>query len=230
MILTAHQVGYLPWLGFFHKVAMAEQFVSFDAVQFERKSFTNRNYIKTANGPILLTVPTRSTGSLDLPLCDVEIAEGNWARKHLRSIQLAYCRAPYFEQHFAGIGAIIDLYSMGGMLMDLNLDMLRYFLRAFGLQRNVVRASDYRFEGQKSALVLDMCLKLGATKYIFGGQGKEYADVDAFRKAGVEPVFQEFVHPVYAQQGEGFVSNMAALDLLMNAGPKSMEVITGGSP
>ena len=57
MILTAHQPVYLPWLGLFHKIALADQFISFDQVQYLPKDWNNRNKIKTPSGGIWLSVP-----------------------------------------------------------------------------------------------------------------------------------------------------------------------------
>lgn len=224
MILTAHQPSYLPWLGLFSKIAEADKFCIFDAVQYERKGWINRNYIKTANGPLLLSVPVASKDHFNKKICDIEIMEGNWARKHSRSIELAYAKAPHFEQHFAGVGAIFDMYAQGGLLAEMNGDFLRYFLRALSIQVPLVNASDYKFEGDKSALVLDMCKKLGADTYIFGGLGKDYADVASFEAAGVTPLFQEYKHPVYPQLHGSFEPNMSVLDLLMNMGPKAAEM------
>ena len=47
MILTAHQPVYLPWLGLFHKIALADKFIFFDQVQYLPKDWMNRNKIKT---------------------------------------------------------------------------------------------------------------------------------------------------------------------------------------
>lgn len=228
MILTAHQVGYLPWLGFFEKVARADVFCVFDAVQYEKKGWNNRNYIKTAQGPLMLSVPVASKDHFNTLLKDVELVPGNWVRKHMRSIELAYRKAPHFEQHFAGVGAILDLYDDGGLLIDLNMDLMRYFLRALGIQVQIVRASDYAFEGSKSALVLDMCKQLAATSYIFGGEGENYADLAAFQAAGVTCLFQRYDHPTYPQLHGEFAPRMCALDLLMNCGPRSLEILTAG--
>lgn len=227
MILTAHQVGYLPWLGFFDKVARADLFCSFDDVQMTKKDWVTRNYIKTANGPLLLSVPVASKDHLEKKIKDVEIMPGNWIRKHMRSIEFAYKKAPFFEQHFAGVGAILDLYSEGGLLAEMNMDLMRYFLRALGMQKPLVNASDYQFEGEKSALVLDMCRQLKADAYIFGGEGEAYADQEAFRNAGVEPIFQRYEHPVYEQLHGAFEPRMCVLDLLMNVGPKSADLFHG---
>lgn len=227
MILTAGQVGYLPWIGFFAKIARAQRFCSFDAVQYERKGWLNRNYIKTANGPLMLSVPVASKDHFNKRICEVELIQGRWTRKHMRSIELAYRKAPFFEKHYAGVGAILDLYSEGGMLSELNEDLLRYFMRALGIQVPIVRASDYDFQGSKSDLVLDMCVKLGATSYIFGGEGKNYADAVAFENANVTPIFQEYDLPEYPQLHGAFEPKMSALDLLMNAGPDAARIMAG---
>jgi hypothetical protein len=225
VILTAHQPGFLPWLGLFAKVAQADMFCSFDAVQYEKKGWVNRNFIKTAQGPLMLTVPVFSKDHFEKRICEIEIVPGTWTRKHMRSIELAYKKAPYFEQHFAGVGAVLDLYAEGGLLAELNTDLLRYFFRALGIQVPIVNAADYDFTGEKSSLVLDMCRKLNASSYIFGGEGESYADKDAFRAAGVEPKFQNYEHPTYAQLHGAFEPRMAILDLLMNEGPNSLAVI-----
>ena len=49
LILTAHQPVYFPWLGLFHKIALADSFVWFDDVQYQKKDWNNRNKIKTKN-------------------------------------------------------------------------------------------------------------------------------------------------------------------------------------
>ncbi|MCG2700275.1 WbqC family protein, partial [Candidatus Parcubacteria bacterium] len=50
MILVGHQPEYLPYLGFFYKVAKADKFVFVDHVQFQKEGFQNRNRIRTGLG------------------------------------------------------------------------------------------------------------------------------------------------------------------------------------
>jgi len=76
--------------------------------------------------------------------------------------------------------------------------------------------------------VLDMCRQLGATEYVFGAMGRDYADVLAFDAAGIKVEFQEYKHPTYPQLHGPFEPYMGALDLLFNVGgEEGRKVILG---
>jgi hypothetical protein len=223
IILSAHQPVYLPWLGLIHKIALADIFCVFDIVQYQRKDFNNRNKIKTSAGPIWLTVPVKSSGRLDSIITDIEIINDGWQKKHLKSIELNYKKTPYFEQYFFGLKKILDTPYQ--YLADLNFDILVYVLDVLDIDTKIVKASDYSFVGTKSELVLDMCTQLDADIYIFGEQGKDYADVDVFKSKGVHPYFQSYNHPIYKQIKGEFEPFMSVLDLIFNQGKDSKEII-----
>ena len=228
MILTAHQPVYLPWLGLFHKIALADKFVFFDQVQYVPKDWISRNQIKTQNGPVMLTVPVLRKGYLNKKIAEIEVNNDvPWARKHWKTILLSYGKSQYFKQY---VDFFEDIYSRKwDLLADLNLYMLKWFLQTLGINVPVERAGEYNFEGSKSALVLDMCLKLGAEIYIFGALGRDYVDVDAFLKAGVQPIFQSYRHPVYKQLHGDFLPYMSIIDLLFNEGPNSLDILMSGN-
>ncbi len=94
MILTAHQPVYLPWLGLFHKIALADKFVFFNQVQYLPKDWMNRNKIKTPTGEIWLTVPVLRKGYRETVTSEIEINnDTDWKRKHLKSILINYKKA-----------------------------------------------------------------------------------------------------------------------------------------
>ncbi len=228
MILTAHQPVYLPWLGLFHKIALADMFISFDQVQYQPKDWNNRNRIKTPQGCIWLSVPVLRKGYLDKTISDIEINNTEpWARKHWRSLKNAYSKAPYFADYAAFFE---DTYNKRWeSLVELNTYMLRWFLDALRIRVPVHSAGEWQFHGEKSDLVLDMCLQVGANQYIFGALGHDYADVQAFEKAGVKACFQNYSHPVYRQLHGDFVPYLSIIDLLFNCGDESLDILLSGN-
>ena len=163
----------------------------------------------------ILTISTESP--------DIEIINDGWHKKHLKSIELNYKKTPYFDQYYYDLKKILDTSYQ--YLVDLNFDILVYLLNALNIDTKTVKASDYLFKGAKSELVLDMCIQLNADIYIFGENGKNYANIDTFTSSGVDPYFQAYNHPVYNQAKGRFMPYMSVLDLLFNEGQNSNNII-----
>lgn len=224
MILTAHQPVYLPWLGLFHKIWLSDTFVSFDIAQYLPKEWMNRNKIKTHNGEEWLTVPVLKKGFLTKKTFEIRINNSiNWRRKHFKSICLNYKNAKYYDYY---INILEKVYlKKWDFLSDLNECILKTFLKELNINVNFLKASEENYTGKGSDLVLDMCKKLKAKKYIFGSQGKNYASAKDFNKNNIEIIFQEYNHPEYSQLHKNFISNLSVIDLFFNEGPKSLEKI-----
>jgi len=76
LIVSINQPAYLPWLGYFNRVANSDLHVVLDHVQYEKNSFTNRNKIRTAQGFSWLTLPLKTKGKFgNLAINTVEIAD-----------------------------------------------------------------------------------------------------------------------------------------------------------
>lgn len=232
-IVSIHQPCYLPWLGYFHKVAVADTFVVLDHVQFEKNSFINRNKILQPDGrPMWLTVPVLTKGDSKQRICDVEINKNNWASKHPKSITLCYSKTPYWNvwsevmirslRHFSRLQPVL-VFSFVDFLKILKLK-----------PPNIQLSSHYLppLTQTKSDLVLEICRREKADVYFSGTLGMSYLNVEKFQGAGIRIVFQNYQHPEYKQhqtRDYPFVPYMSALDLLMNYGPDSMEIIMRGN-
>jgi len=225
MILTAHQPVYLPWLGLFHKIALADSFVSLDHVQFLKQDWNNRNKIKVPHKTEWLTVPVHQHGYMEKSLTDIEIDNRQpWQRKHWQLIKRGYERAPYYSRY---AGFFEDVYKdkKWENLVELNDFMLRWFLKELKILTNITSSSTLNLLKRKSQLIEEMCQKSGAKTYIFGEMGKNYADLSSFKSHGINIVFQEYNHPVYPQMHGEFVSNLSILDLLFNCGEESRDIL-----
>jgi len=212
-----------------HKIMLADTFCLFDIVQMSGDQWENRNQIKGANSEFWLTVPIKGREKRGQKLYEVEIDNTQrWRDKHRKSIISSYQKAKYFSEYKPFFN---KFYSTDfRYLTELNEYFLRWILAILKIDVEIIRASDYNFEGQKSDLVLDMCKKLGADTYIFGSQGRNYANVKAFDRTGIKLYFQEYLHPTYPQLHGSFVPFMSVIDLLFNVGAdKAKEIIITGN-
>lgn len=226
MIVSINQPAYLPWLGYFHRIAVSNVHVVLDHVQFEKNSFTNRNKVRTADGWCWLTVPVRTAGKFgDLPINRIEIDnEKPWGRKHWSTLRLNYARAPYFQDHARFFD---DIYQRSWTkLSDLVIEVTRYLLDTFGIQTKLIFSSQLAIAGKKEELLLNLCRELGATEYLSGPLGRNYLRQEVFHSHAISVRYDDYQHPTYPQAYSGFEPFMAAIDLLFNVGPGSLAVIT----
>lgn len=221
MIMSAHQPAYLPWLGYFDKIKRSDVFIFLDTVQYEKNSYTNRNKIKTANGPVWLSVPVIKTNHFDKIMSEMMIDKNSkWQKKHLNSIHMAYARAPHFKELFPKLQ---ELYEKDyDTIVDITWEHLMFWLDILKIHTKVVRSSELNVTSKKSDFVYDLCKAVDADYYISGAMGKDYLEVEKFKAAGIEVEFQDYRHPVYPQLYGDFIPNMGIVDFAMNAADYSV--------
>ncbi|MFK7911580.1 MAG: WbqC family protein [Akkermansiaceae bacterium] len=226
MIVSINQPAYLPWLGYFERIAKSDLHVVLDHVQFEKNSFTNRNKIATKNGPLWLTIPVSTKGKFnDLAINHLEINQAQaWANKHWNSIKQVYGKTPFFKDHEVFFE---QTFSRDWIhLSSINYHITEYLLKAFNIPTPLISSSDMKLESSKSGLVLEICKQTHATQYLSGAMGKDYLEMDSFTEAGVTVHFQDYIHPEYTQRtSKEFTPYMAAIDLLFNHGPDSINIL-----
>jgi len=225
MIVSINQPAYLPWLGYFHRIAISDIHIVLNHVQFEKNSFINRNKLRTKEGWIWVTVPIKTKGLFGkLEINTLKIPEENrWNKKHWASIVTNYSRAPYFEEY---AWVVKDVYENRWVEFDgLTKTITTNILKALDIQTPILFSSDMNIEGKKDQLVLNLCKKVGATTYVSGTHGKKYLDEKKFLKDDIRVVYQDYIHPSYQQVYPGFEAYMSAIDLIFNCGPKSIDII-----
>ena len=215
MKISIHQPAYIPWLGYFDKISKVDQFVFLDSVQFGKNSYINRNQIKTSSGPLWLSIPVKLKGHINQEIKDVLIDGAKWKSKHLKSIFYNYQKAPYFENLFPKIENLYSIETVN--LSELLMDQLLFWNSELGIRTPIVKSSDLSLTGKKSDLILDICMKLGATEYYSGVNGKDYLDISKFNDCGINVVFQDYQYPRYKQSFKGFLPNLSIVDFWMNS-------------
>ncbi len=224
------QPGYLPWLGFFDLMYKADIFVIYDNVQYTVDDWRNRNRIKTSQGVTWLTVPVRKKGVIKKLIKDVEIDNSHkWQKKHLKTIEMNYKRAPYYTDISE---LIFSIYRKKNIhyLIDLDTELIYKICEYLGLHRSIILSSNLKSEGKKDERVLSICKLLHATHYLSGNAAKDYLREEIFEADGVTVEWHNYNHPYYNQlwmKEQGFISHLSVIDLLFNHGPESLDILTG---
>jgi hypothetical protein len=225
MIISINQPAYLPWLGYFHRIAISDTHVILDSVQLEKNSFTNRNKVRTSQGWCWLTVPVRTAGKFGaLEIAEVEIDNDRpWAKKHWATLCASYSKAPFFKPHAGFFESVYNRHWT--KLHDLTWTITKYVLDVLDVRTEIRFSSELGATGKKDELILNLCRKMGANVYFSGPLGKDYLRENLFQEQGIAVQYHEYQHPTYKQVYPGFKPYMTTLDLLFNAGPKSRELM-----
>ncbi|MCS6822841.1 MAG: WbqC family protein [Cytophagaceae bacterium] len=116
---------YLPCLEYFHLLLNYSDVYLDGALRFQKQSYLNRTYILTSTQKLALIVPVKHP--LNKPFKDIKIDYSlPWQKIHIRSIQSAYGKAPFFEFYFESIQNIIS--KRHDYLYDLNFELLNVCL------------------------------------------------------------------------------------------------------
>jgi hypothetical protein len=217
-VVAIHQPNFLPWVGYFDKISRVDTFVLFDDVQLPQgKSFCSRVKIKGANGPQWLTVPVAKKSKALIN--EVEIVQNGWSRKHIKTVESLYRKAPHFEKFWPTIRN--ELAKDWQFLADMNCALIETVTRLCELNTEFVRSSSFGL-GEVSAdqRILAILKMTGAGIYVSGeGAGsKRYIQNQEMETNGIKLVWQNFEHPVYQQLAKPFELNMSMLDMLFLTG------------
>lgn len=227
------QSSYIPWRGAFAMIARCDAFIFLDSVQFTRRDWRTRNRIKTAQGPLWLTIPVKQKGNYLSPIDSMEIAEPGWATKHLRSIEGAYARAPGFA---GAIGPVRDAYAGIAdqpMLSAANQHLTRALCALLGIATPFLRDVDLLPRDQLDALdptarLVELAAAAGATHYLSGPSAQAYLDEGAFAARGMAVEWMSYAGlPEYRQLWGAFEPAVSVLDPLLTLGAEAARINLG---
>lgn len=224
-IISINQPAYLPWLGYFDRIARADCHVVLDHVQFEKNSFTNRNKILTSNGPCWLTMPVMTNGKFkNNPINEIEINnQQSWKKKHWETIKHSYGKTPYFKDYRSFFE---EFYQLEHTKLYPYLESSNNFLlKSLDITTPTVLSSELNLTETKSDLVLEICKKMNATVYLSGPLGRDYLEENKFIQNGIQIVYHDYEHPIYTQHQEPFQYYLSILDLMFRHGKNSLNIL-----
>ena len=229
-LVAVHQPNYLPWLGYFRKIAMADVFVFLDDVQYSKNSYINRVQIMADGKARWLTVPV--SAHLGDPINRVRPARRDWRQAHLDALRTRYGSVAAFPKVWPVVrDSISD--SPDADIAAINRHLVVRIAEALGIGRKFVCSSqmavgpakgDDRLVGLVAGIAPDAC-------YLSGQGGAKYQDPEKFRRAGLGFRYLDFDHPRYDQGMETFVPGLSVLDAVFRLGwDRTADLLTVAAP
>ncbi|MHA6250726.1 WbqC family protein [Oceanobacillus sp. CAU 1775] len=222
MMIAIHQPNYIPWIGYFHKMAQVDRFMLLDTAIYSKGSYTNRNKIKTAQGPTMLTVPLKTKR---VPINEVFINNSqNWRRKHWETIESNYKKSDYWGLYSQ---LLSEIYQKDWESLSLfNIELILFIRESLQIKTEIVIESEISQEfGIGSERIVNICKYLNADTYLSGQGARKYNNEESFKNNNINLKYQDFNHPEYNQKWNGFEEKMSILDLMFNHGPESLKII-----
>jgi hypothetical protein len=212
MNLAIMQPYLLPYLGYLQLLRACDLFVAFDDVQYKKGSWINRNRIEVDGRIKWLTLPV-VRAPFDRTIDQrIYLTNGSTVARIRRQVHAAYRGAPYFRETLPLLERILTCPDPN--VASFNVAAIRALAGWLELDCKVVRSSTLQKQGhlRGEARILDICQRLGATRYVNPIGGVSLYDGGRFAAQGVE---LRFLRPRPPADARGHLS---ILDTLMTYG------------
>ena len=189
---------------------------------YQKQSYRNRCHFYSASGVQSLSFPVvHSENGYSLPIREIKVDYSTpWVRQHKMAIVSAYRTSAFFEYYQDELFAILD--SQPGTLWELNLEIIRFFIRKIGIPVEIRMTEDFLKSGET--------VGTGVWEGLPYNAGLDAVDLrqvihpkrpdDILRRMGKEkPYFQVFAGK------HGFIPNLSIMDLLFNEGPDAVSYL-----
>lgn len=226
MILGIMQPYFFPYLGYFELIHRTDTWVVFDVVQYNARSWMNRNRIlHPTSGFQYVTVPIRRQPH-GTSIRKIHLMNAASTRSKILG-QLAHYRphAPFYEPVVDLVRSAFDQAS-GDRLVDLNVSAIDAVCRYLGIPFRPLFASELDIDagtvehpGQWSLRIAD---SLGAAGYINPPGGQDIFKPDEWRSRNIDLSFTTLQEIEYEPKPLTYIPHLSILDLMMWMEPKAI--------
>ena len=195
------EIHYLPCLEYISLLIHSNQ-VEFEVMEnFPKQTFRNRTYLLGANGMECLTVPTIHISGQKVLTKDIRIDYfQDWERRHMGAIRAGYGKAPFFEYFEPYISDIFA--KKNKFLVDLNIDFIQLIMKILNV--------DFTY-----TLTDQFCSTITLSHWNQINAKQDWQLRTNFKSIPYRQCF-----------GDSFVPNLSILDLLMNHGKESGNILS----
>lgn len=209
------QPYFFPYIGYWQLINAVDKYVIYDDVNYIKGGWINRNRILINDKPSFINLKMNGSSPNKL-IKEIHVSNDNrWKNKLLKSIELSYRKAPFFEMSFPIIEEIInhDEVNLSLYLENLIKRIAEYLEMntEFVLSSNIEK--DNSLKGQDK--VIEICKSLGTKEYYNAIGGVELYSAENFNSYGIELRFLRTEYIEYKQFKNDFSPYLSIIDVMM---------------
>lgn len=215
------QSNYIPWKGYFDAIAIADEFVVYDDMQYTKRDWRNRNFIKTPQGLKWLTIPVDVKGKFFQKINETKVSDSNWNKEHWNILNQAYSKSKCFTEVK---DFVQELYMTvdSEYLTDINVHFLKGICEYLEINKQFKLSSEFELKEERTERLLDICLQLSGTDYYSGPAAKGYMNEEIFVNSDINIHYFDYSgYREYEQLYPSFEHGVTILDLIFNEGDKA---------
>ena len=151
----------------------------------------------------------------------------DWRSKHLKTIQHAYAKAPFFNLMIA---LISDIYAYSSnSLTEFNINAIQIISNWLGFEPKYARSSKIDVGGSSTQRLVDLCRYVGADVYVTGLGALKYLDHEQFEANNISVRYMDYKLTPYPQMFGDFTPYVSILDAIANCGDRVRELVCSES-
>jgi hypothetical protein len=195
------ELHYLPSIAYFSYLSVFEKAIIDLSDPYIKQTYRNRCKISGANKVEYLIIPVKKSNEKKSFEIEIDYSQ-KWLNNHLRSLQSAYGKAPFFEYYAEGIFKVYR--QQPRLLAELNKNLLTKCLEMLELQMEVEFSYDFHKSAQNEVY---------NAKNVIHPKKSLYKD----------PIFQPKKY--FQVFGKDFEENLSVIDLIFCEGPRALEIL-----
>ena len=227
MIISANQPYFLPYIGYWQLIAVADVFLIGDDYSFIKRGWITRNKIFDNHTIRSFSLNVSGVSSNKL-ISQISLTENlHFKTKILHQVNTYYHKSAYFDIGYSLLEQIV-------FFPDLNLaSFLEHSIRVIcsylDINTTIIRTSELNTYDmcKKQYRIFEYCKQLRADTYINSIGGQKLYDPQEFANHGITLKFLKSDFPPYKQFNNEFVPGLSILDAIMFCSKEQLQEMLG---
>ncbi len=222
-IVGIHQPNFMPWLGYFYKIAQSDVFIFLDDVQIQKTgaSYTNRVSINNNATNQYITMPIKKQSN-HLNINNVKYFDERWKKKLLATLQGCYAKAPFFKEHREFIFNLINFKAKN--IAEYNINFIEKISQKLALDTKFLKSSDFNISTTSTHRLIDLIKKVDGNIYLSGSGGDNYQEHKMYEKENIKLIYNKMPKFEYKQlKTDNYISGLSIVDAIFNIGFENLK-------